>query len=196
MAKSHSIIPPFPDVDRDAFGNWLSGFTDGEGHFSLRCSKATRDTRASTFQINLRCDDLPILEQIQSYLGCGTIYQVIVKSRDGCNRRPQSQWVVFRNSELMRIVIPHFERYPLRAKKARDFIIWRKGVELLHQIGKRPRRGRPSGTGRLPSWTDLEKREYQSLAVTLRAVRHFDSSETSGLAAPLCADRDQGRLFD
>ena len=36
MAKTKSIIPSFPaEIDRDRFGDWLSGFVDGEGCFGL-----------------------------------------------------------------------------------------------------------------------------------------------------------------
>jgi hypothetical protein len=42
--------------------------------------------------------------------------------------------------DLVRVVIPHFERYPLKTKKKNDFRIWRQAVELLAAVQKRKQR--------------------------------------------------------
>lgn len=68
-------IPAFPsDIDHDAFGHYLSGFTDGEGSFVL----AFRETGGLSyplayFGICLRVDDRAILELAQSYWQCGRL---------------------------------------------------------------------------------------------------------------------------
>lgn len=55
-------IAPFPTtIDRDVFGAWLSGFTDGEGcfHLSLVKGKETGGLKAE-FILQLRVDDADV----------------------------------------------------------------------------------------------------------------------------------------
>ena len=72
------VIDPFPeDIDRDGFGHWLAGFTDGEGCFCLPYTRNRKRTDAYTpsarFTINLRADDAVILYTIQSYWRKGRV---------------------------------------------------------------------------------------------------------------------------
>lgn len=105
----------------DAFGHWLAGFTDGEGCFQL----TTRDGVAygCRFAITLRRDELPILQEIQSALGVGAIY--LKQAQSVAN--PQASYSVDRKAECATIV-DVFTRYPLRAKKRADFVIWTEAV--------------------------------------------------------------------
>jgi hypothetical protein len=205
MAKRHPIIPPFPShIDRLRFGDWLSGFVDGEGCFRLAHSRHPQDhdTFRSGFaevQINLRADDRPILKLIQSYLGCGRF--TIGKPRLH-QRRPNPLLLlcVSRTRELKNVIIPHFERHPLFAKKSRDFTIWRQGVELLYRVAQRPRRAKRGvgcGAGRVASWSPQELAEFTAIAEALRDVRRFDGLPPSdppvnGNSHP----EQQGLMFD
>src|SRR5271166_4959100 len=73
MAKAKSIIAPFPpDIDRFRFGDYVSGFVDGEGSFTLGWHKKQR-TGMVAFVVQQRQDDSPILRLIQSFFGCGAI---------------------------------------------------------------------------------------------------------------------------
>lgn len=133
MAKADSIAPFPADIDRDAFGHWLSGLTDGEGCFMLVCHlrkrrhSVARMQPSARFQIQLRDDELPILRKIQSYFGCGNIHTYVTKKGTHPIGSFESRSIV----ELIQVIVPHFLRYPLRAKKARDFAIWKEGVTLL-----------------------------------------------------------------
>lgn len=175
MAARHSIIAPFPsDIDRDRFGDWLSGFTDGEGCFLLHWQRI-RHVGTARFLLTLRHDDRPILETIQSFWKCGILGYEKPNVPHSPNTKPRSFVHVNHLSHLMQIVIPHFERYPLRAKKARDFVIWRQGVEFLYRIKGRRKRTRGWHGGTFPAWTETERHDFQSILASLREQRRYES---------------------
>lgn len=103
---------------------WLSGFADGEACFVI----APRTDRGVgwtvRFQIGLRADDVLVLEQLQAAFG-GTWR--FVPRREG---NPQAMWTVAGKRELAGLV-DYFDRFPLRAKKARDYAIWRRAVKVV-----------------------------------------------------------------
>ena len=119
----------------DSFGHWLSGLTDGEGCFSLRWAGDITDGPCAEFAINLRADDVDILYIIQSYLGCGNIGNL--KQTRGSN--PCVSYRVRKAGDLAEIIVPHFEKFPLRAKKRHDFEIWKEGVNLIWSVVKLPK---------------------------------------------------------
>jgi LAGLIDADG endonuclease len=177
MAKAN-LIAPFPvDINRDLFGAYLSGFIDGEGCFVLGYSspgkkKPSRRTPIASFSVVLRADDCPILRLIQSYLQCGRLYPHIVRNRP--NRQfLMSGLSIYRLADLLHIIIPHFGHYPLFAKKRHDFLIWSKGVRLLHRVKSRPRRSLGGHGGTALRWTTTELAQFSSLVVALKAARTF-----------------------
>jgi hypothetical protein len=178
MAKANAI-EPFPrDVDRTAFANYLTGFVDGEGCFQLRVCRLhkptgpARPTPSAVFSIGLRADDLPILQLIRSFLGCGRI--VVGKSNDP-RRQDSTRYQVSGTGNLLAYVIPHFDRFPLRAKKARDYLLWKEGVALLHQVSSLPRGANGPGTrgGSPVRWTPERMAQFYSLKTALKATRQF-----------------------
>ena len=58
---------------------WFSGFTDGEGNFSIFLDKVYIRFR---FKINLHIDDIEVLKTIQSKLNIGII--VIEENKNSC----------------------------------------------------------------------------------------------------------------
>ena len=79
-----------------------------------------------SFSIALRLDDQQILLELQQRLGIGRVYSERVTNR---RSKPQAAWRVHDKAGVRRLV-EVFDRYPLRAKKARDFAIWRRAVGL------------------------------------------------------------------
>ena len=126
MAEIHSTESP--PLDRDAFGHWLAGFADGEGSFFLGYARARGRGTASPharFQILLRADDLPILLDIQSHLACGRLYVYDREKRRAAGHSTSENSATFSVGnilDLAEIVVPHFDRYPLRAER-RDYRI-------------------------------------------------------------------------
>jgi hypothetical protein len=178
MAEPNSILPFPADVDRDAFGHWLSGFTAGEGCFQLRCGVRSKRPRRSlwdaqaSFVIGLRRDDAAALELVRSFLGCGLVYYHPGHRRRG-HVRPSVEFKVYKAADLARVIVPCFERYPLRAKKARDFAIWREGVLMLYRITQRPMRSRGYRQGTVPRWSAGEQAAFGELTRLLRKQRKY-----------------------
>lgn len=179
MATRQSI-PPFPaDIDRERFGNWFSGWTDGEGCFfaGVYPKKGTSGNPLYAyrvdFQFGQRVDDESILLEIQSFLQCGYVFRVPPPkhSRAGWPRNAQLQarFRVNRIDELHGIIIPTFERWPLRSKKRRDFEIWKECVHLSWAVSRRKRK--TAYHGRLPSWTSSERARFSDLSDLLRKQR-------------------------
>ena len=118
------------------FCAWFSGFAAGEGSFGIR----HRQNRAGgewqvRFDLVLRRDDRAILERLAAQHG-GRLYNEDTKPSGGVKRpSPSVRWVIYRLAECRRLV-EHFRRYPLYAKKQRDFELWAMAVEHLSLGGK------------------------------------------------------------
>src|SRR5262245_47158395 len=106
MAKTSLPILPFPDhIDRDYFAAYLSGLTDGEGHFALGLREYRNHLRPVPrvyFDIALRADDLGILRLIQSFFGFGYIQHIKEKTQYGFHRRDQFRYRVDCIPDLVR----------------------------------------------------------------------------------------------
>jgi hypothetical protein len=159
MANSHPITPFPAEIDRNYFGAWLSGFTDGEGCFRLYLNGATK-TPAAKFAISLRRDELSILTLIHSYLKCGAV--------DLRNphppSKPQAVFRIDKGVDLATIVVPHFERFPLMAKKSMDFGLWAQAVKLIYSVSLRPIRLR---------WTKEDRNQFYDIQDTLHEQREY-----------------------
>lgn len=162
-------------MSHDAFGNWLSGFVDGEGCFRLVVEKRGV-TPAAGFRIKLRADDAEILDEIRTWWGCGTLFRCDPRYDElRSNAKPGAVFSVHKTADLMRVVVPHFEIYPLRAKKSRDFSIWRQGVELVHLVQQRPQRGLGAGGGAARKWKPDDIERFAHLMRLLKDQRAYES---------------------
>lgn len=174
MSLPHFIGRGLTEQERDAFGYWLSGFVDGEGCFMLVDYYIGKTLAInSRFVITLRKDDLPILKKIRDFFGRGTIR---------CNLRvrskPQAVFHIQDAIDLKQAVIPVFDRYHLRAKKSRDFTIWRRAVELLAEIRSRKwvmirSKSNARYGGSLPKWTPEETKILLNWCSQLRDIRTY-----------------------
>lgn len=178
-AYSSDPIPSFPaDIDRTAFGHWLSGFVDGEGCFRLVSQSYPNrisPTFKASFTICLRDDDQTVLGLIRSFLGCGQIYLSAPPSGLTRNSKPRASFTVSPLPHHMEIIIPHFRRFPLLAKKSRDFEVWVRGVELIHRVSLRPRVSLGGKGGSLPKWLAEERAEFLGLIATLTHLREYSA---------------------
>lgn len=123
----------------DYWGGWLAGFTDGEGCFRIAKQDEVNPCACygCRFKINLRDDDKAILQEIQDTLGIGRIYDGLASTNAGLNHQALACFQVSAIADCAEIV-KIFEKYPLRAKKQRDFEIWKQAVaELQKPIGCR-----------------------------------------------------------
>lgn len=161
---------PFPSLD-DGFGHWLAGLTDGEGCFYIKVDfnqlKRGGGAGKILFHIALRLDDREILEQICETTGLGVVQVQRGPRSSGFNldgtpktSSPLARWKVQKKQDCQRLV-QIFDEYPLRAKKARDFALWRLAVKHHATFGR----------GWRADWSVIEE-----LADELRRVRKYDSA--------------------
>jgi len=144
-----------------SFCNWLAGFVDGEGCFSLSAGSNGKSDLLfykCVFSIALRDDDKRILEQIQETTGLGKVYFFAARGTS----QPKATWAVSSKSDCLKLV-ELFDRYPLRAKKSRDYAIWREAVLLWTK-----QRHGVRETGPLQ-----ERDKFAALKTKLQAVRKY-----------------------
>jgi len=108
-----------------AFCSWFSGFFDGEGSivvFTRPCSgRAQYSELRLGVRIQIRDDDASTIEYLWDKVGCGTISR---QNRIG-STMPSIAWRCEKVQDLMEIIVPIFDAYPLRTKKGKEFALFR-----------------------------------------------------------------------
>jgi hypothetical protein len=106
---------------------FIVGFSDGEASFFVSIFKnkeyRLRWQVQAIFSITLHAKDLPLLKQIQSFFGVGTI--IISKTTTS---------VIYRVADLkqlIEVIIPFFDKYPLLSQKRADFELFKTVVDLM-----------------------------------------------------------------
>lgn len=108
-----------------AFGHWLAGLIAGEGCFRVHKEKGG-GYYACHFTLKLRDDDRAILEEIVATTGIGHLKADLC--RNG-NSKPCLVWTVHSKATCLQLVAL-LDQFPLRAKKAREYAIWREAVRF------------------------------------------------------------------
>lgn len=105
--------------------NYIVGLTDGEGCFyvNIRNRKSSWSPKVEThFYIKLRADNKDLLDAINRYFGCGSVYY---QKETRPNHNPCYRFEINSQRDILSTVIPFFERYPLQGTKSKDFEIFR-----------------------------------------------------------------------
>jgi len=110
------------------FGEYITGFTDGEGSFSVSFSRRKKmktglEVRPS-FSISQHQRNLEILKKIRGYFQVGGIRY----SKSDHNYKYEVRSI----KDLTDVIIPHFQKYPLKTSKKRDFKLFEKISKLIH----------------------------------------------------------------
>ncbi len=114
-------------------GFYIAGFVDGEGSFHIAFQKRP-DLKFGwqaipEFHISQNFTSREVLEEIQTVLQCGRI-----KNNDAAGKRDKTLVYVVRDrDDLLKKVIPFFEKYPLHTVKRKDFEIFRKIVQMIER---------------------------------------------------------------
>lgn len=118
-----NIIPvERPRVENSVISNpfWLAGFTSGEGCFMINITKKYVQL---VFSINQHIRDKELMENLISYLGCGTFRARVNKDH--------AEFRVTKSENLTGIIIPFFNKYPIVGVKALDFVDWCKAANIV-----------------------------------------------------------------
>lgn len=106
--------------------NWISGFSCGESCFDIRLGKSVKYATGYQVQVRFRIAqdkrDLTLLGIIASYLGCGTIQST---GRNVANIE------ISNYKDLVNIIIPFFNKYPILGSKFLDFEDFCRVAELM-----------------------------------------------------------------
>lgn len=123
---ANTIFNINPDQKKkDDFGQWLSGFIDGEGCFQILVSKSNRI--GLRFQIALHIDDIQVLYKIQNFLKTGNIYISVKEVGTYC---------IYNISNVESIItklVPVLDTNKLRTTKYLDYIDFRTVCFILHE---------------------------------------------------------------
>ncbi|MDA2935841.1 LAGLIDADG family homing endonuclease [Patescibacteria group bacterium AH-259-L05] len=113
---------------------YIIGFIEGEGSFYVgigrhKTLRRKIDIRPA-FTIELRADDREILERILITIGCGKIYDC---SYERYGWYPHVKYKIGSTKEMKEFLIPFLDRYPLQAKKAEVYALFREIVLMVRR---------------------------------------------------------------
>lgn len=128
-SKEGEIINDYGNNDQELKPKWVTGFEDGEGAFMINISKCYRTKLGYSFrgifQITVHRDDKFILEKVKKFFkNVGHIKKI-------------SHYFTYKVDsfdELIKVIIPHFEEYPLLSlskNKPKNFFLFKNCLELI-----------------------------------------------------------------
>ncbi len=111
------------------FSSYISGFTDGEGCFSISFSKRSKfkvgiEVRPS-FSLSQHERNLEVLKKIHNFFKVGSIRY--------SKRDSNFKYEVRSIKDLTTIIIPYFEKNQLLTSKRHDFEIFSKVCKLIQK---------------------------------------------------------------
>ena len=118
--------------ERPGIEQWIVGFVDGEGCFSCPVQRNRQMTLGwqvqPRFAVVQGARSLSVLELLQSFFGCGSIYR---NRRHDNHKEDLFVFNVFRLSHLCDVIVPFFEANPLRTAKLEDFVKFKTVLEMM-----------------------------------------------------------------
>ena len=123
---------------------WVVGFVDGEGCFSLGFVKQsdrkeehrTRKGYRTGYQVFYEFavtqgeSSLQSLQMLKDFFGVGALYQ---NKRYDNHKENLYRYVVRKREDLVRVIIPFFQKYPLRTAKHKNFELFAKGIKEIEK---------------------------------------------------------------
>lgn len=119
------------------WASWFSGFVDGEGYFQL--IPQSSGGYGIRLVITMRDDETNVIAEIMNTLRVGSVYHVSKEydRRNGRQSADQWMWRCNRIDEVIGVIIPLFDSFPLKTRKANDYRIWREAALLIVSGGNR-----------------------------------------------------------
>ena len=106
---------------------YITGIIDGEGSFNVSISKSSTRSLGYvitfSFEIGLHNIDLNLLKQIQAYFQVGGIYK---------HSNNMMRYKVSSFQNIIKVIIPHFLKYPLITQKRVDFEIFKNIINIIN----------------------------------------------------------------
>jgi hypothetical protein len=120
--------------ERPGIEQWVVGFVDGEGCFSVPIFR-NPSTRLGwqvqpTFSVVQGGRSVHVLHELERFFGCG---KVCLNRRHDDHREDLYRYEVRKLGDLERRIIPFFEEHPLRTAKRAEFERFR---EIVREMGR------------------------------------------------------------
>lgn len=129
---------------------WVTGITDGEGHFSASVTQgANKPKIALTFKIDQKEDSAGILYDLARYFNCGRVV---------ADNRGFKSYRVTKLVDILDVVIPHFDKYPLVTSKQLNFQSFKEIALILNSN---------------PAISDIDKTRIEELIGNMNSRRSF-----------------------
>ena len=132
IVSSKKTIGADNQQERLRMSGWISGFTDGEGCFSVSVirNSTTRFGKQifPEFVITQGAKSLKALEIVRDYFGCGNIF---LNKRYDNHHEHLYRYCVRAIPDLRIRIIPFFEKFPLHTYKHNDFLLFKKIIRLI-----------------------------------------------------------------
>ncbi len=122
--------------ERLRFIGWIVGFVDGEGCFTVSFFKHPKSRLRLKWQvfpefvITQEIKTKNAVERIKKLFNCGAIY---LNKRHDNHHEHLLKYVVRNREDLMKKIIPFFEKYPLLSAKKKDFQIFARIVRMMNK---------------------------------------------------------------
>jgi hypothetical protein len=130
-----------PNKPPREFIEWLVGFVDGEGHFYIDIQNQSVSFK---FKIELHIDDVEILHKISKMLGIGKVYTY---TYTGVKNRNLAMFMVWNIKEIVEVLLPIFQEFPLQTSKYFDFIAFSEAVLIKLECSQQDKSKKLSETG-------------------------------------------------
>ena len=128
--------------ERPGSEEWIVGFVDGEGCFSI---SVVRNATCALgwqvqheFAVTQASPSRAALEFVRDVLGCG---QIVEQIRHDNHRSSLLRFSVKRRADLIGVVIPFFRDHPLRTAKQLDFERFAAVVQMMEAGAHRTKEG-------------------------------------------------------
>jgi hypothetical protein len=114
--------------------NWVVGFVDGEGCFSVSILKNMTTTSGyqifPEFVVTQGAKSLSVLEDLQQFFNCGKIH---VNHRKDNHKEDLYRYCVRSIRDISLKIVPFFDQNQLRTAKYQDFLVFRQVMEVIAQ---------------------------------------------------------------
>ena len=120
---------------------WIVGFVDGEGCFStgivLQDDRPERKGYKLHYQVFYEfavtqgAKSIASLEKIHKFFGIGS---VVINKRYDNHKEHLYRYIVRKKEDLLKVIIPFFQKYPLQSSKRNDF---EKFVQIVNLVDRK-----------------------------------------------------------
>ena len=131
---SKNVISADNQQERPEIANWICGFVDGEGCFSVSLIRNSTTSFGwqvfPEFVVTQGEKSRRAMELIQNFFQCGSIY---ANNRHDNHKEMLLRYCVRSQKDLREKIIPFFQKYPLRTSKESDFSKFVSVIKLMEK---------------------------------------------------------------